>query len=175
MRLFIAIPLPVGLRKKLHELASGIMDEGAALVREEDMHITLRFLGEVDESGAKRVMDGLCGIRFTPFEAEIRGAGSFTRKGHARVVWIGVDSGGMIEALAQEVHEALNGFPGDERFNAHITIARVRKRCDLSRFIKAHADTRIGPFKVDRFDLMRSALSPKGAEYSIIRSFEGKP
>jgi len=168
MRLFVAVPVPIELRKILAEKSKELKQDGIKLVNPENMHITLRFLGEVQDEN--KVIEKLREVKFEKMICQIKDIGAFPNQDYIKVVWAGVESGGKLEALGTKVNEALRGFPGDDRFSAHITIARVRKKADLKKFIEENS-IEFGEFVVERFELIKSTLLPDGPEYSVVESF----
>lgn len=170
MRLFVAVPLPEGLKTRLGSLAKEIIQEGVKPVETENLHITLKFIGDSDR--ADEIADRLKKVRFGPFECKARGVGVFPGPGYVRVVWAGVESGGKLESLASQVMEQLCGFGGDERFSPHITIARVKRKIDAGAFIQKHAGEEFGGFAVSKFVLMQSVLQKGGPGYSVVAEFQ---
>ena len=171
MRLFVAITLPGELRERIAALGNGLEEEGIARVRPENMHLTLRFIGDTDERTLPSIVQALQGVRFVAFECFVRGAGAFPDEEHAGVVWAGVASGGALESLAAAVNDALRGAGGDERFSAHITIARLRRRIGLGGFLERHRNDVFGSFTVSSFELIESALGSAGPKYTTIKRF----
>lgn len=171
MRLFVEAPLPEELKAKLASVGEGIRQEGITLVKPGNMHATLKFIGEVPEQKLKDVERKLGGIRFKGFECSVRGVGVFPNENYIKVVWAGVESGGKLEELAKDVIATLHGYGEDERFSAHITIARVKKKTDLRGFIEMHRGDEFGGFTVSSFNLMESVLKPTGPEYRRIAEF----
>jgi 2'-5' RNA ligase len=173
MRLFVSVPVPDGLKAKLAILGKELEQDDVSIVKPENMHLTLKFLGEVDEAGIADVEKRLRAVRFGAFGCELRSVGVFPNERDVKVVWVGCESGGKLETLAKDVAGALSGFGKEgERFSAHLTIARVKKRIDLSAFLQKHNGDVFGSFKVERFHLMQSVLKPAGPEYSVLADFE---
>ncbi|MFH1685402.1 MAG: RNA 2',3'-cyclic phosphodiesterase [Candidatus Micrarchaeota archaeon] len=168
MRLFVAVPIPVELRNKLGEKSEELTQDGIRLVDPKNMHITLRFLGEVPDE--KEIVEKLRRVKFEKISCTMKGVGAFPNQNHVKVIWAGIESKEKLENLAAKVNAALEGFPGDERFSAHITIARVRKRIDLKNFIEKNCGE-FGKFEVDSFELIKSTLLPQGPEYSVVEKF----
>jgi 2'-5' RNA ligase len=171
MRLFVAVPLPQELREKVALLGNEIGQDGISMVRPENMHLTLKFIGEV------QALDDITGrlgrVKFSKFNCLLKGIGVFPNENYVRVVWAGGESGGALEALAKDVIGALKGYGKDERFSAHITIARVKKKIDFTEFLKRHADEEFGSFEVSRFELIESVLgSGKGPQYRTVAAFD---
>ncbi len=168
MRLFVAVPIPVELRNKLGEKSKELTQDGIKLVDPKNMHTTLRFLGEVPDEN--EIIEKLRRVKFEKISCTMKGIGAFPNQNHAKVIWAGLESKEKLENLAAKVNVALEGFPGDERFSAHITIARVRKKIDLKNFIENNCGE-FGKFEVDRFELIKSTLLPQGPEYSVVEKF----
>lgn len=174
MRLFVAAPVPAAIREKAAAAGREIAQDGVVPVRPENMHITLKFLGEMPEGKVRDVEARLQRIAFQPFECTARGVGAFPDENYVKVVWAGIESGGKLEALAGEVIGALAGCGKDERFSAHLTIARVKRKVDLRRFMEARRNEEFGNFTVSRLELVKSELGPGGPAYTVIAVFEGK-
>lgn len=147
--------------------------DGVSWVRRDNLHYTLRFMGELGESGLGRVIEaareGAAGHR--PIEAVLGAAGAFPSARKARVLWLGLDQGGeAFTALAQSVERALRGRgfdAADHPFRPHLTIGRVRERdADWSERLAGLA-AEPAPFPVDRIAIVQSTLSPKGSIYQV--------
>lgn len=141
----------------------------------ENLHITLKFLGAVDEGRidvlAEALRDAVDGHR--AFVLEIVGLGAFPTATRPRVLWAGVGEGlEALAAIAARVERAMSahGFPREDReFSPHVTLARVReprRAPDLAEALAAGATRRFGRVAVEAIALMRSDLSPRGARYS---------
>ncbi len=167
MRAFVAVELNDEVRNKLANLQRDLPGE-VRKVKPENLHITLQFLGEIDDAKVEQVKKALGSINTAPFEVQCRGIGAFPSEKFVRVVWAGAEST-ELEALYKQVHEALKplGFIED-RFSAHITIGRPKTRVDLQPFLAKHAQTEFGSFKVERVVLMKSMLQPGGPNYEVV-------
>jgi 2'-5' RNA ligase len=136
------------------------------------VHLTLEFLGEVADADVARVRDALGSLRGAPrVEARLGRVGAFPGPGRARVLWVGLESQGALEALARRVRDltAALGLPrGDSKpFVAHLTLARFRRPCAL-RHVELEGDSRDtggGRCLIQRVIFLHSLLSPAGAEY----------
>ena len=144
-------------------------------VAAENLHVTLKFLGGIDEAGVPPVIDALGAAvrRHARFAIEVGGLGAFPSASRARVLWAGVVGGdGALRALAATVETALAalGFPREERpFSPHITLGRVReprRAPELADGLTAGATRRFGRVDVAQVTLMRSDLSSRGARYT---------
>ncbi|MFN7991162.1 MAG: RNA 2',3'-cyclic phosphodiesterase [Candidatus Micrarchaeia archaeon] len=172
MRLFVSVPVPSELREKVSALGEEISGDGIIPVSAGNMHLTLKFIGEAGPHDAEEVRKKLSAVGFRKFECRVVGVGVFPHAGFVRVVWAGVDSGGALEALAGSIGDALRGYGADDRFTAHLTIARVKRKADMSAFLRRHEKELFGSFTVERFELMESVLGGGGGpRYSVLESF----
>lgn len=144
-----------------------------AWVAPANLHVTLKFLGQVDESRVAAFADALraAAARHRPFEVAVRGLGAFPSPGRARVLWAGLqDDAAELAALAESVEAACAGLgaPRETRaFAAHVTLGRVReprRQPALAEALARPAD--VGRVRIERVSLMRSELSARGARYS---------
>jgi RNA 2',3'-cyclic 3'-phosphodiesterase len=142
--------------------------------------LTLKFLGNVEPRALPALAAGLAGVARTavPFEIELQGAGAFPRMDRPQVVWIGAASGKeALAVLAAGVESACAGagFAREERpFRAHLTLGRVKPASGaggLPARLRALGDVSLGAARVERFELMRSTLTPRGPVYSVVESF----
>jgi 2'-5' RNA ligase len=142
-------------------------------VEMENMHLTLRFLGELPQSAVRRIMDGLKGLNFKPFKIEFKGLGVFPNINYVRVVWIGVGEGVYkLEDLHNQVNGILKklGFGGEE-FSPHLTIARVkaiRNKPGLVKLLDEYRDTSFGYMDITSVRLKKSTLTSRGPIYNTI-------
>ncbi|MBD3210821.1 RNA 2',3'-cyclic phosphodiesterase [Candidatus Micrarchaeota archaeon] len=169
MRLFIAVPIPLNLKTRLEELGNEIKQEGIKLVKPENMHITLKFLGETSEEELEAIKNRLKNVRFGNFSCRVKDIGVFPNENYIRVVWAGSEDEGQMKSLAEAVQESLGGKK--ERFSSHITIGRVKKKVDLKNFLEAHRGEELGSFEVSEFRLMKSELKKEGPEYSVVETY----
>jgi 2'-5' RNA ligase len=149
-----------------------------AWVAPDNFHLTLKFLGAVDESRVPAVADAMLTavVGVPPFTLTLRGLGAFPSPRRARVIWAGAHEGTEIAAvLAGRVDAALGGlgFPREERpFASHITLGRVRtpaRNPVLADALAAAAVRDLGAVPITRVSLMQSQLSPRGARYTELR------
>lgn len=173
-RLFVAIRPP----EEVRDLLIDAMDESPSLrwTGDEQMHLTLRFIGEVDRPLASDVADALGRIRVAAFDVRISGVGRFDRKSGG-ALWAGVEPRKPIVELAGKVERAcVRVGLGPERraFHPHITLARYNRRnAEAARdFERRHSDLSSEPFRVDRFVLFESHLSRHGAHYEEVAEYQ---
>ena len=168
IRLFFGLELPGELRLRIGGIARGI--EGARWVAPEDLHITLRFIGEVDEPAMEEIAAEAASIRFRPFAVTLAGAGHFERRGRVGAVWIGVEPNPELTALRERIEAAAlraGQEPEGRRFRPHVTVARLsRARPGAVRdWLAANTLFRAVPFAVERFVLFSSTLGRDGSTY----------
>jgi len=163
--------LPEELKERIGELGKEIEQEGIRLVKPPNMHATLKFLGETHEEKLGNIEQRLREVTFSSFKCSLKGVGVFPSEKYIRVVWVGVESNGQLEKLAEDVIGSLKDYGKDNRFSAHITIARVKKKVDLGKFLEKYKNKELGEFEVKSFQLMESVLSREGPAYSTIASF----
>ncbi|MET1124286.1 MAG: RNA 2',3'-cyclic phosphodiesterase [Archaeoglobaceae archaeon] len=176
MRLFVAVDIGGDVREKLRKPLSEIAKlSGVKAVELENLHITLLFLGEVPEAKVPQITQRLSEISFEPFEIRIKGVGAFPNERSPRVVWAGVEDGGKLKRLADEVYDKLRrmGFRRDKEFSAHVTLGRIKRRNEeIKKFLEAYRDEDFGSMLVDRFKLKQSILRQQGPIYKDITVFE---
>ena len=169
MRTFLAIPLPADVRDGLADLAGEI---GGLRAQEPDtIHLTVRFLGEIDNSDEIVAAVRPVVASHDPFSFGLRGLGGFPRKQRATVLWVGIEDHGLqAGSLAAGVDQALAGV-GIERdrrpWHGHVTLGRFRAPKKLSRQLLARSAD-FGEIAVDRLNLYRSVLSPQGARHEVV-------
>ncbi|MGC9310514.1 MAG: RNA 2',3'-cyclic phosphodiesterase [Candidatus Aenigmatarchaeota archaeon] len=177
MRLFIAISPPDEIKSKIAGLADSVSsnESGLKKVSKENCHLTLKFLGEVDEKKLEEIKATLSNIKSEGFKISLNGIGFFPGAEYIKVVWAGVE-GGKTEAinLQKEIDERLSklGFKKEKNFEPHLTIARVKFLKDKSGFLEKlkKADFK-GEFTVESIELVESTLTPKGPVYRVISRF----
>ncbi len=171
-RLFVAVDLPEELKKDIYGFARQLEQDGIKLVEEKNLHITIRFIGEVPDETVPEIVSRLEKIKFQEFECKIKGVGVFPNPSYIRVVWVGLESGQLAQ-LANSVLAALKGIGKEEErgFSAHLTIARVKKKADLQKFLEKNREREFGKFKVGSFVLFESRLTPNGPAYAKLRTF----
>lgn len=141
-------------------------------VEPENLHITLRFIGEVHETIVNEIINRLKTVKYGKFKMRLKGLGAFPSTNNPRVVWIGVEEGSKELKELHEIVEKLIGKFGvkDEReFTPHLTLARIksgRNIDSLKRYIIKHQDLDLGYQEVSSIKLKRSTLTPKGPVYN---------
>jgi 2'-5' RNA ligase len=172
-RLFVAIRPPEDIR----DLLIDAMDDSPGFRWQEDgqLHLTLRFIGEVDRPIADDLADGLSRVRAERFEARINGVGRFEQRS-AGALWAGVEPKEPLAALAAKVERvclAVGLEPERRAFHPHITLARWkgRRSREVTDFLERKRALRSVPFDVTEFTLFESRLSRHGAHYEEVASY----
>ena len=172
-RLFVAIRPPVPVRNALLAIMGGI--GGARWQNDDQLHVTLRFIGEVGRHRAEDVAAALGSLRSGRFDMALAGLGVFERRGNPETLWAGVTPHAPLHALHKKIDQAVTrvGCPPDRRAYApHITLARLRSESrEVQAFLSQHGDLASAPFPVDSFALFESALTPGGAIYSMVERY----
>ncbi len=173
IRTFIAVDFPADVKEKVTELQQHFVNYNVKMVKPEQVHITLKFLGDVEGAQIKPICSALQNVHVSPFDAEVRGAGVFPSLRHINIIWVGAE--GDFDRLHDVVEEALQplGFKRDNRFAAHATIARVKhlpmsQKEQLVNAIKELSDVEMGKMKVDHIRFKKSTLTPKGPIYETL-------
>lgn len=174
MRLFIAIELPNGLKnelKSIQEPAEGIRWQAA-----EQLHITLKFLGDTTADRVKDLKQRLSNIQSPSFSISVKGLGKFPKKGNPKVIWAGVSKPKKLLHLQEKVEKAclkLGFEKGRRRFIPHITLGRVNKEGEVEAY-RVLRETFTYPEKiiVNHFTLFESHLSPEGARHKVLERYE---
>lgn len=172
-RLFVAIRPPAPIRQLLLAAMGGI--SGARWQSDDQLHLTLRFIGEVDRHLAGDVHVALGGVHHPPFALALNGLGCFDRRGFPDSVWAGVTPQEEVKALHKKVDAALLrvGVAPDERaFLPHITIARMsRSAGPIGNLLEEAGGLSSPPFTVDSFALFESDLTHEAAVYSVVERY----
>lgn len=172
-RLFVAIRPPPAIRSWLLAMMGGVA--GARWQDEDRLHLTLRFIGEVDRHLARDVDAALAGVHHPGFEVTIEGLGAFERKGSPAAIWAGVSPQEPLRALHKKIDQALTrvGVEPDRRaYLPHITLARLPRGAGPIGSLIGRSGGAAGPrFRVDEFRLYRSDLSPDGPTYTALERY----
>lgn len=172
-RLFVAIRPPETVRKLLLAAMGGI--SGARWQTEDQLHLTLRFIGEVDRHRGVDVHAALGGIHHPRFEIALSGLGAFDRRGQPVTIWAGVTPQEPLRTLHKKIDQAMLrvGVEPDQRaFFPHITLARLKPTSGRIRgLVEEAGGLRSEPFPVDRFALFASTLTPEGAVYTAVETY----
>ncbi len=165
------------IRQRITEIQNIIRDTRAdlRLVQPENIHATIRFLGEISQSVIEQIKDEMALVKFGNFQVTLLGIGAFPNSHRPNVVWVGISQGAEqlkdIHAQLEPRLRAIGIAPDNKGFNPHITIARVKSpknRDELARTVTEMENTEVGTVNVHKIDLKRSVLTPRGPIYSTI-------
>ena len=180
MRLFVALEIPSAVRENFAALLTALraFSPQTRWVRAENLHITLKFIGEVPEAKLAAIRGVLAGVRSDQtVTLDFRELGFFPNEKHPRVFWAGIEASPNLKTLAAEINKATEkaGIPPEKRpFSPHLTLARFeppRLTKQLRAAIQEHAARNFGSLRTSEFHLIESKLKPSGAEYTRLESF----
>ena len=178
MRLFVAIEIPADIRERIADYVSPVRPRLANTrwVPPEGSHITLKFLGNIADERRHAIEGALQKVHASRFRLSLQDVGMFPNARSPRVLWVGIDSGPELAALAQEVDAALArlGFERENRpFTPHVTLARFKEGGKKQNVASALPESQpsFGTMTAPEFHLYESKLSPQGARYSKLASF----
>ncbi len=174
MRLFVAIDLPECVRERLSMISCGL--PGARWVLPEQLHLTLRFIGEVMEDRFPDILNELDAARCEPFSMQLQGVGFFPPRKKPRVVWVGVEKNEQLVRLRNRIESVLvhAGLePEKRKFAPHITLARLNKTpvTRVAGFLEQHSLFISQAFQVNAFRLYSSVLNARGAKHYIEQEY----
>lgn len=171
-RLFVALRPPEVVREQLLDLMEGVPD--LRWQHDEQLHLTLRFIGEVERPVAEDIAAALGSIRFQPFPLSLAGLGKFEKHRHG-AVWAGVAPKEQLKALNAKVERACQSAglePERRAYHPHITLARWRGRAPgLERFLERHGSLASASWEVKDFILYESRLGREGAHYEAVENY----
>jgi 2'-5' RNA ligase len=185
VRLFVALEIPAAVRdnlaaqiKELRDLPAPWADKRLRWVRPENLHVTLKFIGEVETTKLDGIRNALTAIGLdAPVHLHFRGLRLFPEEGYPRVLSVGLNASGNLPALARDIDRALEkqGIARDQRaFAPHLTLARFESRGWQEKpriAIEKNSEREFGAFQSREFHLIESKLKPSGAEYTTLASF----
>jgi len=184
MRLFFAVLLENHTKHRVavvqESMKRALAGQRISWVKEENLHLTLRFLGEQDERGLRRAVEAaqVVASQHSAFRFVVRGVGVFPDMRRARVLWVGVqEPAEPLYCLATDLEQELRqrGFPPEDKpFRSHITLARVKEpppAAVLQRIFASIPDEPLGTVEVRSFVLMQSVLHPNGSQYAPVQEF----
>jgi 2'-5' RNA ligase len=179
IRSFIAFDIESPyILERITQMQKKLAETGADLkfVEPKNIHITLRFLGNITPNMVDRIFEGMQKVQFIPFNVKIQGVGAFPDMRYPRVVWAGIREGanqlrGIFSQLEPYIRN-LGFAPDPKGFSPHLTIARVksgRNKAVLAKFLAENVNYEFGIVRAECLRLKRSDLTPKGPIYSTLR------
>jgi RNA 2',3'-cyclic 3'-phosphodiesterase len=172
IRLFTAVCLPDHIRSAV-PLPEG---PGMKTVPVANLHITLRYLGEIRREKTDELRSALRSVSFSPFTAAVAGTGCFPNRRNPAVLWIGIEPAGPFEALFYRIEDAVRplGYGQEQRrYHPHITVARPQANVQKTavRFLDQFSDVSAGEFVISEFVLYESILRREGPEYRVLEVY----
>jgi 2'-5' RNA ligase len=172
-RIFVAIRPPQHIRRSLLNVMGGV--SGARWQNDDQLHLTLRFIGEVEGHIAEDVAAALSSVHQSRFDIALSRIGAFERRSQPEVLWAGVTPHDHLKALHKKVDQACQRAglsPEGRAYSPHITLARLKRGSGpIAPFVEANGGLVSEPFTVDSFCLFESQLTPDGAVYTMIERY----
>jgi len=176
LRCFIALDLPDGAVSELKKVQQEIWKQDlftGKLTEEENLHLTLKFLGSIDKNKVENIKERLKHISVNSFEAKINEIGIFSPE-FVRIIWVTLNGNEAFELQSLIDNALVDFFPKEERFMSHITIARVKNVKDKEKLIDYIDNFKIKEIKakINSFSLITSELKPKGPIFTVIEKYK---
>lgn len=171
LRCFIAVDVPEPVRRRLTYLSRELDSRSIIPVKEQSIHITLKFLGDVAQNKIPLIESKLENIKTGSFKLKLREIGAFPNENYVRVVWVGCENESL-RNLGKLVNDRLEGIFPKEEFTPHVTVARVKGKIDFKEFAKKYHGQTFGEFNVHSFSLKTSQLTSAGPKYLTVSEFE---
>ncbi|HTG37942.1 RNA 2',3'-cyclic phosphodiesterase [Sphingomonas sp.] len=172
-RLFAGLRPPPAIRQRLAGIMHGV--PGARWQGDDQLHITLRFIGQVDRRAAEDAAHALAAIRFAPLSLHIAGVGGFDVRGRPNALWAGIQPRDAIGQLHRKIDQALVRIglePEHRAYLPHITLARLgRSAGPVDRWLADHAGLATDAFDIDAMILFKSHLGREGALYEAVERY----
>ncbi len=175
-RIFIAIELPEEIKQNLIDVQKNFQDLKAKWIKPEHMHLTMVFLGDVEEQRILRI-EKICQKavqELEPFEIEFIGLGGFPNSRRPHILWVGIENSEKLIKLQSGLASRLKnlGFKTENRkFTPHLTLARLKRRTNLKTAIEKFSKTNFGKMKVSQIHIFKSELGPEGPRHKKINQF----
>lgn len=177
MRLFIAIELPEQAKESIEKVKLELKGiKGVKAVAKENIHLTLKFLGEVADNKADEIVRALSQVKLKQFNLSISKMGVFPNEQRIQVLWVNAEPAEPLFELKKMIDAALPRFRDDHPFKNHITFARIKyiaNDFDKKKILEMITNKQIDKveFLVDKFILYKSDLTPSGPIYEIVEEF----
>jgi 2'-5' RNA ligase len=177
LRAFIAVEIPSAVRQQIEHTVSGFKSYALPVkwVSSGNLHVTLRFLGEIDaekKAGVDAVVKEIS-LGQSRFVVGLEGIGCFPDPRNPRVIWTGIKEGAdELSGIAEKIETGLCsiGFEKEKRFHPHLTIGRIKKPCRIDPILTY--TFRSEPFQVDSITLYQSTLKPSGPIYTALNHYQ---
>lgn len=175
IRTFIAVEFPDRFVPEIERVSSMLKTPGIKLVEPAQVHITMKFLGDITEDKIEPIISALSQVNLRPFEARIKGIGVFPKPAYIKVIWLGAE--GDFDTLHKEIERVLSPFKfeKDTKFVPHATLARVKhmgERAALLEKIKKLEEVDLGSMDVSSISFKKSTLTPEGPIYETLKEIK---
>lgn len=181
IRSFLAIDIDEELKAKIYRVIKefGKIDANIKYVDLENLHLTLKFFGDIDTEGIDLLSSKIADIvsDFDKFNIKIKGCGAFPNTNRIKVIWLGLED----DEIVKKLHDGLDkefvklGFDKDKKFSSHLTIGRMKSakgKAKVKSTIEGFSEVEIGEMSVDKIILKKSTLTPQGPIYEDLKIFE---
>ncbi len=175
-RLFLGVPVAEEVKERITPFAQELSASGAdlKLVSVDNLHLTLKFLGEVDEEKIPEIINKVSAITLPPFSISFQGVGVFPSLERINVIWIGIQSSELL-SLTTKINTRLDYIRKEDREEIpHLTLARMKSAKNketITQFVQKYQHPSFGTMLLDRFFLYESKLEPEGPKYTVLREF----
>jgi 2'-5' RNA ligase len=175
-RLFIALDFPDEVRESVSNMCIGV--PAAKWVSKDQLHLTLRFIGDADDGLFSEIEDVLHDVNASKFSIALKGVGYFPPRRKPNVLWVGIEPCVALTILREEIEalmEELGLEPEERKYHPHITVARLRPEAPLDRitgFLAANSLFKAENVSISEFHLYSSVLMPAGAVHTVEASYQ---
>jgi len=170
MRIFISVDMSKEIQEEIKKIQEKLPEFKGKKTEPENLHLTLKFFGEVSEKKVEKIKEKLRKVKYNSFGTEIDVFGVFSQK-FVKIIWLHLKN---CEGLQEKIDDSLkNLFKPERRFMSHLTIARVKKVKNRKKFLEELQRIKLPEinFKVENFRLKKSELKPDGPKYKIIEEY----
>lgn len=177
MRLFVGIELTDEVKDYIYKLQNSFKKDLAKIkwVSKKNLHLTIKFLGEVDKNKLEQIYNLLSKVRLKSFKITLNKIGVFSQGNLIKVIWIDVTPAEKVIDLQRNIdYQLINLFSSETNFTSHITIGRVKSLKDRKEMIQTINNINIGKIEseVNSFNLFESSLTKDGPKYKILRKYQ---
>ncbi len=181
LRAFLAIDVDEDLKAKMYRIIKKFkqIDANIKYVDLENLHLTLKFFGDIDTEGLDVLSSKIEGVvsNFDKFTIKVKGCGAFPNNDRIKVIWLGIEDDERVRQLHDELDKEFValGFDKDKKFSSHLTIGRMKSgkgKNEVKSTIEEFSEVEIGEMDVDRIILKKSTLTPQGPIYEDLEIFE---
>lgn len=174
VRLFVGLEIPEQVRSALYDVRGGV--EGAHWQRDDQLHLTLAFIGDVPKRTWHEIEGELSRITLAPFELSLRGVGFFGKPKQPKTLWTGVSDRAPLIHLHDKICHAMDVICVDverRKYKPHVTLARFRRHAHarIGDWLTEHENLQTPTFTVEHFTLFSSQLTREGSYYTVESRF----